>query len=325
MRVSRVHRLLRMITLMQGDESVTVQELAADLQVSRRTVFRDLNMLELAHIPYYFDRERNGYRINRHFFLPPVNLDLTEALSILLLTVRQSPSGVLPWPKHAYRAALKLESALPAGVREHIGSVLGNMEVRLPAAAKSAGVDDLVDRLSDAIGRRRVCEIIYLSFYERRQLREKIHPLRLLFVQRAWYVLAWSVREDAVRTYKLARVKRLTVDSATFSPPPAQEAEQHLAGAWCMIPEGRVYDVQLRFDSQVAGNVAEVLWHPTQEVAWRDDGSIDYSAHVDGLGEISWWILGYGDHVRVQGPPALARRVRDVARKVLSFYDGPEA
>lgn len=48
MRVSRVHRLLRMITLMQGEKPVTVQELVDELQVSRRTVFRDLNMLELA-------------------------------------------------------------------------------------------------------------------------------------------------------------------------------------------------------------------------------------------------------------------------------------
>jgi predicted DNA-binding transcriptional regulator YafY len=314
-----------MITMMQGDESVTVQELAGELQVSRRTVFRDLNMLELAHIPYYFDRERNGYRINRHFFLPPVNLDLTEALSILLMARRQSPAGAMPWPRQAYRAALKLESALPAGVREHIGSVLDRMEVRLPPAARTAGLDDLVERLTDAIGRRRVCQLIYLSFYEGRQLNETIHPLRLLFIQRAWYLLAWSVREAAVRTYKLARVKRLTVDAATFTPPPAQEVDQHLAGAWSMIPEGRLYDIHLRFDSKVAGNVAEVLWHPTQEVNWREDGSIDYSVRVDGLGEITWWILGYGDHVRVQGPPALARRVRDVARRVLSFYDGQEA
>jgi predicted DNA-binding transcriptional regulator YafY len=315
-----------MITLMQSDESATVQELAQELQVSRRTVFRDLNMLELAHIPYYFDKQRNSYRINRNFFLPPINLDLTEALSILLMATRRSPSaGAVPWAREASRAAMKLESALPASVREHIGSALGRMEVRLPAAVKAQGLDDLVDRLSDAAGRHRVCQIVYLSFYERRQLRELIHPLRLLFVQRAWYVLAWSQREAAIRTYKLARVKKLTLEAATFTPPPAKQVDDHLAGAWSMIPEGRLYDVHLHFDRQVAGNVAEVLWHPTQQVSWRDDGSIDFSCRVDGLGEISWWILGYGDHARVQGPPALARRLRDVARRMVSLYDSVEA
>jgi predicted DNA-binding transcriptional regulator YafY len=62
MRVSRIHRLLRMITLLQGRQSWSVEELALELQVSRRTVFRDLNMLEMAHIPYYFDDERGNYR-----------------------------------------------------------------------------------------------------------------------------------------------------------------------------------------------------------------------------------------------------------------------
>ena len=324
MRVSRVHRLLRMITVMQGDRPVTVGELAEELQVSRRTVFRDLNMLELAHIPYYFDRQRNGYRINRHFFLPPVNLDLTEALSILLMATRQSPPGALPWPRQAYRAALKLESALPQGVREHIGSVLDHMEVRLPASARHEGVDDLVDRLSDAIHRRRVCQVVYLSFLERRQLHETVHPLRLVFVQRAWYLLGWSVRERAVRTYKLARVKRLTVDAQTFTPPPAEQVDAHFGQAWSMIPEGRCHDIHLRFDARVAGNVAEVQWHPSQQVQWRDDGSIDLLARVDGLGEITWWILGYGDQVQVLAPAALVRRVRDVARRVAAMYAGGE-
>jgi len=44
----------------------------------------------------------------------------------------------------------------------------------------------------------------------------------------------------------------------------------------------------------VAGNVAEVLWHQTQRVEWNDDGSIEFHATVDGLGEITWWLLGYG-------------------------------
>ena len=54
MSTSRVYRLLRLITLLQGTKKYTAGDLAAELEVSRRTVFRDLNMLEMAHIPYYF-------------------------------------------------------------------------------------------------------------------------------------------------------------------------------------------------------------------------------------------------------------------------------
>ena len=50
---------------------------------------------------------------------------------------------------------------------------------------------------------------------------------------------------------------------------------------------------------RLAGTVAEVQWHPSQKVTWLYDGQIDFHVRVDGLGEIAWWILGYGDQVEV--------------------------
>ena len=82
MNVSRVHRLLRLITMLQSGRSYSAREPADELEVSRRTIFRDLKMLELARIPYYYDVDRGGYRIGRHFFLPPINLTLSEALAM---------------------------------------------------------------------------------------------------------------------------------------------------------------------------------------------------------------------------------------------------
>ena len=93
MSTSRIYRLLRLVTLLQGTRGQSVDDLARELEVSRRTVFRDLNMLELAHIPYYYDPDTGGYRISRHFFLPPVSLTLSESLAILMMTGRLRTSS----------------------------------------------------------------------------------------------------------------------------------------------------------------------------------------------------------------------------------------
>ena len=66
MKIARIYRLLRLITMLQGKRTYTAQELADDLDVSRRTVFRDLNVLEMAHVPYYFHSDTGGYRIDPH-------------------------------------------------------------------------------------------------------------------------------------------------------------------------------------------------------------------------------------------------------------------
>lgn len=75
--------------------------------------------------------------------------------------------------------------------------------------------------------------------------------------------------------------------------------------------------VVVRFQPMVANNVAEVTWHPTQRITRRPDGSIDFSVTVEGIREIAWWILGYGDQAEVIKPKELremiARRVRGMA------------
>ena len=320
MSISRIYRVLRLVTMLQSGRSFTVAQLAQELQVVRRTVFRDLNMLEMAHIPYYYDRLRKTYRINQHFFLPPVNLTLLEALALLVSARRTRGSSMLPLAAASGRAALKVESVVPQSVREYLGTVMDSVAIMPAASARHQGLDDLFDRLVRAVAEHRLCRIVYISFYERKQITLKVEPLRLLFVGRAWYLIAYSRMHRQRRTFKLGRIRRLSVTDETFEPSPDQTATPEFGQAWCMIPEGKLYDVHLRFSSKVAGNVAEVCWHDSQRVAWRDDGSIDFLARVDGLGEIVWWVLGYGDQVDVLAPKALVRRVAASARKIAAKY-----
>jgi proteasome accessory factor B len=128
--------------------------------------------------------------------------------------------------------------------------------------------------------------------------------------------------DKAVRTYKLVRIDDLQMTSRTFAAAPAATLDEHFGKAWSMIPEGKVYGIHLHFQPMVAGNVAEVRWHDTQRVEHNDDGSIEFHVEVDGLREIAWWILGYGDQVKVVKPKALADRVAETARRTAEQYDG---
>lgn len=277
-------------------------------------------MLEMAHIPYYFDTDSKGYKISRHFFLPPINLTLSEALSMLMLTGRLSQAKDLPLLSECTRAAVKLESALPGAVREHVGSVLNRMSVSLGPVSRHAGLDGMFDDLTAAVTKHLCCRIIYLSFYEGKQIRTTIHPLQLAFHGRAWYVIAHSSAHKQVRTFKLARIRKLTVTSNRFDRPGGWDIRKYFGNAWSMIPEGRTYSVHLRFSPKVAGNVAEVQWHHSQQYSFAADGWLDYRVKVDGLGEIAWWILGYGDQVEVMSPLTLRRRVGQTAAAVAQTH-----
>ncbi len=312
MSVSRVYRLLRLIALLQSGRSYNADQLAEELEVSRRTVFRDLNMLEMARVPYYYDPDEGSYRISAHYFLPPINLTIPEALSLLVLTSRLR-SGKLPLLQHASRAGMKVQQVLPAAVREHVGDLMERLTFRLPPVSRHRGVDAVFADLASAIADHKVCRLLYISFHERKQIRTELSPLRLSFIGRAWYVIGHSSLHEQRRTFKLGRIRDLELTDRTFEPPEDFNAEEHFGRAWQMIPEGRLYDVHLHFDAKVAGNVAEVGWHPSQQIEWNDDGSIEFRVTVDGIGEISWWVLGYGRCVEVVSPPELRRWVRETA------------
>ena len=93
----------------------------------------------------------------------------------------------------------------------------------------------------------------------------------------------------------------------------------YLGRAWSMIPEGRLYNVKLRFLPKVAENVTEVQWHKTQKVTRNNDGSATVEFRVDGLGEISWWTLGYGDQVQVLAPDALRKRILETSENMVKL------
>ena len=323
MKISRIYRLLRLITMIESGRGYTVSELAEELQVSRRTIFRDLNVLEMARIPYYYDKERKTYRINQHFFLPPISLTLTESLALLLFARRATSSGMEPLSAAGARGAMKLESVLPESIRNYVGTIVKHIAILPAPTAKQDNLEDIFEQLVVAINEHKVCRLIYISFYDRKQIDVTVEPLRLAFVSRAWYLVGYSRKHRQQRTFKISRIRKLTVLSEKFDPADKKiEGTDIFGDAWCMIPEGRYYNVHLHFTPKVAGNVAEVKWHRSQRVEWNDDGSIEFYVRVDGLGEIIWWILGYGDQVKVIAPAILAKRVARVAKRMVEQYSG---
>ena len=135
-------------------------------------------------------------------------------------------------------------------------------------------------------------------------------------------MIAHSEMHDETRTFKLVRIDSLTVTEESFDPPAEPVGDEPFGEAWRMIPEGTLWDIHLHFEPKVAANVAEVQWHRSQTVDWNADGSVNYRVRVDGLGEITWWLLGYGDQVTVDAPAELRQRVKAVADNVVARYAG---
>jgi predicted DNA-binding transcriptional regulator YafY len=321
MNVKRITRLIDLLQRLQSGQGGDADGLAEACGVSRRTVFRDIETLREAGLPIEYDAEAQRYRIDAAHFLPPTNLTLEEALSVVLLAGRVGELERDTLFAAAIGAAEKIEASLPPSMRERLSEVADSIDLRPPPVNPLADKGDVYRALLRASVDQQAVRISYDCRTEFREIETDLHPYHLLFQERSWYVIGRSSRHDEVRTFNIGRVKAAEPTGDSFKRPPSFSVKKHLRNAWRLIPDdGPDSEVHLRFSAVVSRNVAEVLWHPTQRCEFREDGSLDYHVTVSGVREIVWWVLGYGDQVEVLKPERLRREVARRHRAAAERY-----
>lgn len=321
----RVERLLKLIQALQSGRSKTVEDLAKLAGVSRRTVFRDLELLARAGIRYTYDRHTRRYSTEQTMLLPPVTLTHSEALALLLAARYVISHRGISHEAVAASAALKLESMLPPPIRDYCGSLMERMEIRGDRVSDTTSILDTISILQTAILHENKVRVRYDSYYEGRVIDVVLHPYRLAYIHRGWYLIAFTEQTSRVQTYKIERILRIRMLDAVYTIDPAFNLDSYFGDAWLMIRGETRYHVKVRFLSKVAGNVDEIHWHKTQSTSYEADGSLLFEADVDGVEEISWWILGYGDQAQVLEPPELRELVAARVAHMHEYYhsDGP--
>jgi predicted DNA-binding transcriptional regulator YafY len=315
MKTSRISRIVQLLTLLQSGESYSVDDLVDLLDVSRRTLFRDLNELEAIGIPYYFDNQAGGYRLDPDFYLPSINLNLQEALSILMLIRKGSAHLPKAFKKSALMGGIKIENNLPGEIRRYCNATLEKISIRHDWHTPVGPAEKTFWVLQRAIGRKLKVKMTYHSLYDGGDIEMVLDPYHMAFKSRGWYVIGNSSIHNEVRTFKVNRISEIKALDKCYVSSGEFDIEEHFGNAWSMIKQGDICNVKLRFSRMVAKNVAEVLWHKTQKTRFNEDGSLIAEFRVNGISEISWWVLGYGDQVEVIAPKELRTKIASIAKK----------
>ena len=319
MKTTRIQRLLKSITLLRSGRRLDVDALAAEVGVSRRTLFRDLKLLEDVGLPCRFEHGDKTYSISGSMFLPALRLSIEEALALLLVTRKFLSPQVHPAYQQAVSAALKIESVLPSLLVDHCGDLLSGLSLRWAPSSSADAVSGIFQTIQRALAEHESISARYDSVYDGGEIDVRLDPLRLVFMPRGWYLLAHSHLHGEVRTFKIDRMVDVRATGEHFDPDRSFSEREYFGKAWSMIPEGRIYHVKLRFSQVVAATIEEVHWHETQVTQRLEDDDLLFEVDVDGLGEITAWILSYGDQVEVLEPSELRQRICEKARKVVEL------
>jgi predicted DNA-binding transcriptional regulator YafY len=301
----RAARYLRIAQVLHahGEAGISAAALAKQIGVSKRTVYRDLDAMDIdAGLAIWNDGGRFGLEADA--FLPPLALTLPEAMAFFL-AARLLSKATDELDPEIIGAFVKLAQILP--------SVLAEQLHETTDAFADTPRDEIFTRvlrsLTEALAGRRVVEIEYRAgvYDKTKSLRRlRLHPYAIepSAHTRALYVIGFDEERQARRTFKVERIRSASLTPQTFpSRHPSVAAEMQTA--WDVIGDDTPVAIVIRFDPAVAQRVAETRWHPSQIETTEPDGSLLWRARVSGVLEIRSWILGWGSDAEVLEPADL--------------------
>ncbi|MFR9724808.1 helix-turn-helix transcriptional regulator [Streptomyces sp. MS19] len=311
-------RLLRLVSLLSARPSWTAGELAERMEVTERTVRRDI--ARLRELGYGVDSDPGpwgGYRLGRGTRLPPISLDDEEALAVAVGLREAASGGALGGDQAALSALFKLRQVLPRRIAERLGE-MDTAFVRLPGnGERQVAARTLFDLATACRAAERV-RLTYRDGEGRTTVRDA-DPYRLVHTGRRWYLVARDVARGAWRTFRADRVLATagTGIPAEYGDPPDPAGLVSRNTALRGYPCTAVVRLPLP--------MAEALRIvPPSIGTHREDGKEATVVEVGGADPdgLARYLLGLGTPLRVLSPDdvreALVRRARE-----LSALNGP--
>jgi predicted DNA-binding transcriptional regulator YafY len=309
--MGRNAELIRQWTMLRhlaAGKTNTIKRLSDDLEVTTRTIRRDLAALQAAGFPIY-DQTVNGtkfWRLDQKAFGALARSGLTfSELSALYFSRALLECFAGTHVLADLESALgKVESALSPQMKKFLDRLPRVISAKAGHTKKvDAQIYRTTSKLLEASLDHRVVHMRYHSQTSGREKDYIVHPHRLIHVQGGLYLIAFVPAYAELRTFAVERIRRLSRQEQTFTP--VAELESDPFGGSLGVHRGPTTKVQLRFHRAIASSVRERSWHPSQQFRDRADGSVVMTLNVCDDYALRSWILGFGRFVRVLGPSSL--------------------
>lgn len=198
-------RLLRLLALLAGRPAWTGPELAARLEVTGRTLRRDVARLREVGYPISAESgPAGGYRLRRGSILPPLPLDDDEAVAVAVALRSAAGGGVAGLEDAGLTALAKLQQVLPDRLAVQVGAV-GDATMRMPGATGEPIDPDVLIVLAHACRQLTAVRLDYTTGHGTAGIRE-VEPFRIVHTGRRWYLVAYETQRRAWRTLRVDRI-----------------------------------------------------------------------------------------------------------------------
>lgn len=302
----QINRLFEIVYILMNKKSVTAEELAVRFEVSRRTIYRDIDTLCESGVPIYTNKGKGGgiclldsYVLNKSVLTEQEQRDILAALQGLKATLPSDQADVLS----------KLNSFFGNKNTDWIEVDFSNWGSKEEDKLK-------FHQIKKAILNRYLIQFLYYNSYGQESAR-CIEPYKLVFKGQAWYLFGFCKTKEAFRYFKISRIKKLLIEEDTFEPRPMsfvqEDSYNHLTP-----PVFPIKELLIKINSSMAYRVYDEFL--PSSITLDSDGNflIRTEFPVD-----SWlysYLMSYEDQLELLEPPEVRQELILKIKNLLKRY-----
>jgi len=310
-------RLINLIMLLQRQPNQKAADLAAELEVSVRTIHRYFNMLDEMGIPVYSERgPYGGFSLLKGYRMPPLVFNPEEAVAVYLgVSLVEEMWGQLY--REAARGALaKLDNVLPDEQRHEVTWARRTLLATGMHRANLTVLAPTLEKLRRAAREHRTVRMLYHGLGQGEAQRRDVDPYALVHRWGWWYAIGFCHLRSGLRTFRVDRILELALLDANFEFPPDFNLQVYLASE----PQAQsqiITRLLLTAEARQAALDSHGYWETVEP---QPDGSAIVTFSAPNLEWAASTTLAYGPLVEVLDPPELREMVRDWAATVSAKY-----
>lgn len=290
-------------------------------EISFRTAQRDIEfMRDRLNAPLQYDTAKRGYFYdNDSYELPPLWLNEDNIIALSL--------------------AVRLASSIPdTGIKEELRGLLEKIFV-LHGSDKKTNIRDISKKISvknieysrvnekyfhqitDTLFKEAPVTITYYSPHKNERTERTILPLHLMHYMGNWHIIAFCNKRKEIRDFALSRIKSINpaVESINL-PKGLPSIKEYIRKNFGIMQGVKTKEVRLHFSPDIAEWMQEQIWHPSQKISFKDDGSLILRFPTADYREVKRRVLSYGSTVRVISPKEFIQEVKAEINKMKKIY-----
>jgi predicted DNA-binding transcriptional regulator YafY len=299
--IMRADRLLSALLLLQSRGRMSGRDLAQRLEVSQRTVHRDMEALSAAGVPVFALRgAQGGWQLDENWRTQVPGLDEVELQALLMAQPRTLGDPKLA--AAAERALGKLTASLPAALREQAAAIRQRVHVDTTAWRGSTENLAMLPIVQEGVSRDRKLEILYKKSGEE-AARRPVDPLGLVAKGSSWYLVAQTSR--GLRTFRVSRIQEARLLDAPCKRPAGFDLAAHWKSSASEYQKSwRRYETILLLDASAAEELK--VWRISSPIAGFEkadaQGRTRLCVRFESANEAKFVVLGFGARVQVIEP-----------------------